>query len=226
MKILIIEDNPELSNAIYNYLSSQEYICEIADTYRKAMEKVSLYDYDCILLDITLPDGSGLSILEWLAKQGKQDGVIILSAKDSLDDKIKGLELGADDYLTKPFHLAELSMRVFSLIRRKQFKGNNLVKFEGLSVNLSNKTVTFNNKEVPQLTNKEFSLLLLFLSSPHRVLTKEAIAEHLLGDNADLFDNFDCVYAHIKNLKKKLKQADCTEYIRTMYGMGYKFSEE
>lgn len=224
MKILIIEDNTELSEAIEAYLTEQEYVCETARTYEQAVEKVELYDYDCILLDITLPGGSGLEILTRLAKENKQDGVIIISAKNSLDDKIRGMTLGADDYLTKPFDLAELSIRIFSLIRRKQFSGKNLISYKNLSVNILSKKVYYDNREVPQLTPKEYKLLLFFLSAPERVLTKGSIAEHLLGDNADLFDNFDCVYAHVKNLKKKLKQAGCTEYIDTIYGMGYKFN--
>ncbi len=224
MKILIIEDNMELSNAICSYLSGQDYLCETASTYLQASEKVDLYDYDCILLDIGLPGGSGLQILKRLAKENKQDGVIIISAKNSVEDKIEGIRLGADDYLTKPFDLAELSIRIFSLIRRKQFAGKNNICYGKLNVNIISKIVTYDTLEVPQLTPKEYKLLLFFLSSPTRVLTKGGIAEHLLGDDADLFDNFDCIYAHVKNLKKKLKQAGCTEYIKTIYGMGYKFN--
>lgn len=223
MKILIIEDNIDLAAGIEMSLSAEGYICEVSQTVEHAVEKIQLYDYECILLDISLPDGSGFTILEKLKKHNKQDGVIIISAKDSLDDKIRGLAFGADDYLTKPFHLAELTMRVLSVIRRRSFNGNNLIKHGGLAINLVEKNVFYLDIPVKQLSPKEYDLLLFFMSAPKRVLTKGTIAEHLLGDHADLFDNFDIVYAHVKNLKKKLKQAGCPDYIKTIYGMGYKF---
>jgi DNA-binding response OmpR family regulator len=222
MKILIIEDNTELSFAIKNYLNSEGYTCELASTVDSALIQIEVYEYDCILLDISLPDGNGFVVLEKLKQLNKQEGVIIISAKDSLDDKIKGLGLGADDYLTKPFHLAELSIRVMAIIRRKKFLGNNIVSFYDLSVNLLEKSVSYKSEKIDQLSPKEYDLLLFFVSSPGRVLSKSTIAEHLMGDNADLFDNFDLVYAHVKNLKKKLKNAGCPEYIKTIYGMGYK----
>lgn len=222
MKILIIEDNIELSFAIKNYLNSEGYTCELASTVDLALIQIEVYEYDCILLDISLPDGNGFVVLEKLKQLNKQEGVIIISAKDSLDDKIKGLGLGADDYLTKPFHLAELSMRVMAIIRRKKFLGNNIVSFDDLSINLLEKSVSYKSEKIDQLSPKEYDLLLFFVSSPGRVLSKSTIAEHLMGDNADLFDNFDLVYAHVKNLKKKLKNAGCPDYIKTIYGMGYK----
>ena len=224
MKILIVEDNIDLCQTISSYMVALDYVCEVANRYDEALQKIALYDYDCILLDITLPGGgSGLDLLSELAKHNKQDCVIIISAKDSLEDKILGLELGADDYLTKPFHLEELAIRVFSVVRRKLFKGGNSIQYQQLRINLLEKSCRYNNETVPQLSSKEFSLLLLFITSPHRIITKESIAEHLLGDNADMFDNFDCIYAHVKNLKKKLRQAGCTDYIKSIYGMGYKF---
>ncbi len=223
MKILIIEDNKDMASGIEVSLSCEGYVCEVAPSVDTALEKVQFYDYDCILLDISLPDGSGFTILEKLKQLRKKDGVIVISAKDSLDDKLKGLALGADDYLTKPFHLAELSMRILSVIRRRNFDGRNQIILGGISINLVEKTVFFRNNPVRQLSPKEFDLLLFFMSAPKRVLTKGAIAEHLFGDHADLFDNFDPVYAHVKNLKKKLKQSGCPEYIKTLYGMGYKF---
>ena len=224
MKILIVEDNIDLCQTITSYMVALDYVCEVANRYDEALQKIALYDYDCILLDITLPGGgSGLDLLNELAKNNKQDCVIIISAKDSLEDKILGLELGADDYLTKPFHLEELAIRVFSVVRRKLFKGGNSIQYQQLRINLLEKSCRYNNETIPQLSSKEFSLLLLFITSPHRIITKESIAEHLLGDNADMFDNFDCIYAHVKNLKKKLRQAGCTDYIKSIYGMGYKF---
>ena len=226
MKLLIIEDNVDLAESIDKYLSEENYICELANTVEKAIEKIELYEYDCILLDISLPDGNGFTILEVLKRQNKQDGVIIISAKDSLDDRLKGLVIGADDYLVKPFHLAELSMRVMAVIRRRKFNGNNLLQAGGITINIVEKTVFFNQKPIERLSPKEFELLMFFMSAPKRVFTKGTIAEHLMGDHADMFDNFDIIYAHVKNLKKKLKQVGCTDYIKTIYGMGYKFETE
>lgn len=226
MKLLIIEDNTDLAESIDKYLSVEGYICELASNLEKAFEKIRFYEYDCILLDISLPDGNGFEILNELKRLNKQDGIIIISAKDSLDDKLKGLVTGADDYLSKPFHLAELSMRIMAVIRRRKFNGNNLIQLGDITVNLVEKTVFCKELKVERLSPKEFDLLLFFMSAPKRVLTKGTIAEHLMGDNADLFDNFDIVYAHVKNLKKKLKQAGCADYIKTIYGMGYKFETE
>lgn len=226
MKLLIIEDNTDLALAMKDYLSAEGYSCEVAPTSEAAEEKIIFYNYDCILLDISLPDGNGLAILKKLKALNKQDGVIIISAKDSLDDKLYGLEIGADDYLTKPFHLAELSMRIRAVIRRRKFSGNNLVQLGGITIDTVEKTVLFNNQLLEQLSRKEFELLLLFVSSPNRVLSKGTIAEHLAGDHADMFDNFDFVYAHVKNLKKKLKKAGCAGTVQTVYGMGYKFNVE
>lgn len=225
MKILIIEDEKELARSIDQYLSAENYLCETAATFNEAMGKIGVYEYDCILLDITLPDGNGLKILEALKKENKQDGVIIISAKDSLDDKIKGLEIGADDYLTKPFHLSELNARIFSLIRRRQFNNSNIVKQDELEIDLMARTVSANQQEI-LLTKKEFDLLMYFVGNKNRVLSKSTLAEHLSGDFADMLDNHDFVYAHVKNLKKKLNDAGCEPYIKTVYGTGYKWESE
>lgn len=222
MKILIIEDEQELAQSIAEYLSEENYLCEFAVTFNQALDKITTYHYDCILLDIMLPDGNGIKILEELNKQGKQDGVIIISAKDSLDDKIKGLQIGADDYLTKPFHLAELAVRIYSVIRRKQFGNANTVQQNELQIDLLAKTVTVNEKFI-SLTKKEFDLLLYFIGNRNRVISKSTLAEHLSGDFADMLDNHDFVYAHIKNLKKKLNDAGCDNYLKTIYGTGYKW---
>ena len=222
MKILIIEDEEELAKSIEQYLSAENYSCETVATFGEAMGKVGIYEYDCILLDITLPDGNGLKILEELKKENKQDGVIIISAKNSLDDKIKGLETGADDYLTKPFHLSELTARIFSLIRRKQFSNANIIKHNELEIDLLARTVFVNHIEI-SITKKEFDLLIYFLGNKNRVLSKSTLAEHLSGDFADILDNHDFVYAHVKNLKKKLTDAGCELYIKTVYGTGYKW---
>lgn len=222
MKILIIEDEKELAKSMVEYLSEEKYLCEVVSTFIEAIDKVKTFSYDCILLDITLPDGNGLKILEELKKENKQDGVIIISAKNSIDDKIKGLQIGADDYLTKPFHLSELTARVYSLIRRKQFNSSNVIKQDELEIDLLAKTVTI--KSIPvTLTKKEFDLLIYFIGNKNRVLSKSTLAEHLSGDFADMFDNHDFVYAHVKNLKKKLSDAGCESYIKTVYGTGYKW---
>lgn len=222
MKILIVEDEKELAKSIAEYLSAEKYLCEIASTFAEAMNKIDVFNYDCILLDITLPDGNGLKILEELKKENKQDGVIIISAKNSLDDRIKGLQIGADDYLTKPFHLPELTARIYSLIRRRQFNNSNNIKQDELEIDLWAKTVSVNNKSIA-LTRKEFDLLIYFIGNKNRVLSKSTLAEHLSGDFADMLDNHDFVYAHVKNLKKKLLDAGCEQYIKTVYGTGYKW---
>ncbi|RLJ32604.1 DNA-binding response OmpR family regulator [Chryseobacterium sp. 7] len=222
MKILIVEDEAALAQSISEYLSGENYLCETASTFGEAMNKIETFDYDCILLDIMLPDGNGLAILEELKKQQKQDGVIIISAKNALDDKIEGLKLGADDYLTKPFHLSELMARVYSIIRRKQFSSSNVVKQNELQIDLLAKTVAVND-EVISLTKKEFDLLIYFIGNKNKVISKSTLAEHLSGDFADMLDNHDFVYAHVKNLKKKLYDAGCGHYLRTVYGTGYKW---
>jgi len=222
MKILIIEDEEELAKSIAEYLSTENYLCEFASTFNEAMDKTEIFNYDCILLDITLPGGNGLKILEALKKESKQDGVIIISAKNALDDKIRGLQIGADDYLTKPFHLAELTARIYSVIRRKQFSNSNIVDQNELQIDLLAKTVSVNDKPVA-LTKKEFDLLIYFIGNKNKVISKSALAEHLSGDFADMLDNHDFVYAHIKNLKKKLNEAGCDNYLKTVYGTGYKW---
>ena len=222
MNILIIEDEKELSQNIATYLKSENYVCEIASNYHEAISKIDIYDYDCILLDLMLPDGDGLKLLEILRKENKQAGVIIISAKNSIDDKITGLKLGADDYLPKPFHLSELGARVYSIIRRKHFGSSNSVDINELHIDLLAKTASVHNQPI-LLTKKEFDLLLFLVGNKNRVISKAALAEHLSGDMADMMDNYDFVYSHIKNLKKKLAEAGCDDYIKTSYGMGYKW---
>lgn len=221
MRILIIEDEKSLSESMATYLSSQDYHCDIAEDYASACSKTEYNDYDCILLDITLPGGNGLNILEQLKEDKKSDGVLIISAKNSLDDKINGLNLGADDYLSKPFHLSELNARIAAIIRRKKFDGNSILQFDCISIDTQQKTVTVENKEV-ELTRKEYELLIYFVSNKNRIISKEAIAEHLWG--IDMAGNFDFIYTHIKNLRKKLIDAGDADFIRSVYGMGYKFT--
>ena len=224
MKILIVEDEHKLSDSIVTYLKSEKYLCEQAFDYNEALEKVRGYDYDCVLLDLMLPGGSGLDILRDIKRRNNPAGVIIVSAKDSLDDKVKGLEIGADDYLPKPFHLAELGMRVYAIIRRKEFGASNTLENNGIKINLLEKSVEANGRPVT-LTKAEYDLLLFFIGNRNRVLSKGAIAEHLSGDFADMMDNFDFVYTHIKNLKAKLAQTGMPNCIQNVYGMGYKWIE-
>lgn len=225
MKILIIEDEEGLRESIEEYFAGSGNICESATTYRHALSKINLYRYDCILLDITLPGGNGIEILKTLKENNHPDGVLIISAKNSLDDRLEGLNLGADDYLVKPFHLSELKARVSAIIRRKKFDGSNLLVFNEITIDLLAKEVKIYKTPV-KLTRKEFALLLYFIANKGKVVSKNAIAEHLWGDGVDLANNFDFIYSHIKNLRKKLMEADCGDYIQASYGMGYKFSEQ
>lgn len=222
MKVLIIEDEPELAKSIVDYLSGQQYLCELATDYQQALEKINVYQYDCILLDLMLPGGSGMQILDELKLQHKEDGVIIISAKNSLEDRIKGLELGADDYLAKPFHLSELAARIFSVIRRRNFANSNIIKQGNLEIDLLARTVEVGETTVA-LTKKEFELLIFFVGNKNKVISKSGLAEHLSGDLADMLDNHDFIYAHIKNLKKKLNEAGSGNYLKTLYGNGYKW---
>jgi DNA-binding response OmpR family regulator len=225
MKILIIEDEKVIRESIVTYMTDERYLCEIAVDYPSALEKIEMYDYDCILLDITLPGGNGLSLLKELKKLNRLDGVLIISARNAIDDRVEGLNLGADDYLTKPFHLSELSARVAAIIRRKQFEGNNELQFNEISINTFAKTISINSFPL-ELTRREYDLILFFVTNKNRVISKNAIAEHLWGDEMDAIDNFDFIYTHIKNLRKKLTDAGCEDYIHSIYGMGYKFSNQ
>jgi DNA-binding response OmpR family regulator len=225
MKILIIEDEVELLVAISNFLTKEAYRCELAESYVKADDKLSIYDYDIILLDITLPDGNGLELLKSIKKHQKNAGVIIISAKNSLDDKIQGLDLGADDYITKPFYLSELNSRIKAVLRRKQFNGTDTLTFNEISVNTESKSVTISGY-ILTLTKKEYDLMLFFMINKNRVLTKEAIAEHLWEDSIDMNDNYDFIYTHLNNLRKKIRAAGGADYIKTLYGMGYKFTDQ
>jgi DNA-binding response OmpR family regulator len=223
MKLLVIEDEKELSDSICAYLDTESFRCETAYDFATAIEKVSLYDYTCIILDINLPGGSGLDILKELKANHKSDGVLIISARNSVGDKVYGLKTGADDYLTKPFHLPELGARVGAIIRRKSFDGKNTITINELTLDLASKTAMVKGKAM-DLTRKEYELLLYFTGNKNKVISKGAIAEHLWGDDMDLADNYDFLYTHIKNLRKKLLQAGCPDYIKSIYGMGYKFS--
>jgi len=223
MKLLIIEDERELSAGMCAYLANEQFICEQAFDFATALEKIALYDYACIVLDIGLPGGNGLEILRELKHMDKLDGVLIVSARNSIDDKVYGLTEGADDYLTKPFHLSELAARIAAIIRRKSLGGTNLFRFDNVELDYNQKQVKVNDCKV-ELTKKEYDLLLYFISNKNRVIAKNAIAIHLWGDHYDIADNYGFIYTHIKNLRKKLVQAGARDYIQSIYGMGYKFS--
>ena len=222
MKILLIEDEQELASSIVDYLKGNDFICEWANTIESARDKISSHTYDCILLDLSLPDGHGFEILKELKKKSSSEGIIIISAKETLQTKIDGLNLGADDYITKPFHISELLARVQALVRRKNFNGNNIVKFQEIEIDTLSKSVKVGEALI-DLTKKEMDLLLFMIGNQNRVLSKSTIAEHLSGDMADMLDNHDFVYAHIKNLKKKLHEAGSKDYVKTIYGLGYKW---
>ncbi len=222
MKLLIVEDEADLAADIIAYVTQEGYRCELAPTFTTAAEKIVLYEYDCVIVDITLPGGNGLDLVRTLKKLDRQTGVIIISAKDALTDKVTGLQLGADDYLTKPFHLAELSARLQSVVRRRHFEGRTEIRVHGLTIRPDARLVLINDQPL-ELTRKEYDLLLFLVANPGRVLTKEAIAEHLWGDDMDQADSLDIIYTHVKNLRRKISDRGQTDSIKSVYGLGYKF---
>jgi DNA-binding response OmpR family regulator len=223
MKVLIIEDHQELARNIHDFLAREGYICELSGTMETAREKLGLFQYDCILLDIGLPDGNGLQLLDLIRTEHKDSNVLIISARNALDDKIVGLENGADDYITKPFHLAELHARVRAVYRRKNLGGTHIVEFNEISLNTDTFEIKVSGTRL-DTTRKEFDLLLYFIVNKNRVLSRQAIAAHLWGDYTDNLANFDFVYQHVKNLRRKIGAAGGTDYISTVYGLGYKFN--
>lgn len=225
MKILVVEDEKELLKSIHDSLIQEQFLIETAENYHTASEKIALYTYDCILLDIMLPGGNGLQLLQQLKDMGKSENVIIISAKDSLDDKLTGLELGADDYLTKPFHNAELNARIKAVLRRKNQEGKNSIEMANIELDLTERTFTVDEKKIT-LNRKEFDILHFFLLNKKRLVTKTALAEHVWGDHIDQADNFDFIYYQIKNLRKKLQQSNAEIEIEAVYGIGYKLIEK
>ena len=221
MKILVIEDEPGMRESMVTSLQHEKYVVEAAADFNTAREKLEVYQYDCILLDIGLPGGNGLVLLEELKKQKNAEGVIIVSARDSLEDKVKGLNLGADDYLAKPFHLAELNARVKSVLRRKRLEGSNYITCDNLKIDAELRMVWVNEKELA-LNRKEYDVLLYMVINKNRLVNKAALAEHVWGDYIDDANSFDFIYSQIKNLRKKLKDNDAGIEIQAVYGVGYK----
>lgn len=222
MKILIVEDEVELQKSMQHYLELENNLITCASTFKEAEYKISDYDYDCILIDITLPLGSGLDLINIIKKKNSKAGIIIISAKNSFDDKILGLDLGADDYLPKPFYLPELNSRINAVVRRKTFDGNLEINCNEIKI-IPNQRAVFVNSIPLVLTTKEYDLLVYFITNKNRVVTKNALVNHLWGDSADGFDNFDFIYNHVKNLRKKLLEKKCSDYLKTIYGIGYNF---
>lgn len=221
MKILIIEDEPSLREVMQRALEQERYIVETAATYAEADARIAAYSYDCILLDIMLPDGSGLRLLEHIKHLRRRDNVIIISARDSLDDKVEGLELGADDYLPKPFHTAELLARIRSVLRRGRSGGDLTLTVGNISLDVDKARVTVDGREVA-LLKKEFDILLYLMQRPNHLVDKTVLAEAVWGDHADDADNFQFVYAQMKNLRRKMAEAGATAEIKSVYGFGYK----
>jgi DNA-binding response OmpR family regulator len=223
MKLLLIEDTIELAKSIAGYLTQENYICEVAHSFDEARDKLVLFSYDCIILDIMLPDGNGINLLKLIRKEGIESSVLIISAQNALDFKIAGLDEGADDYITKPFPLPELHSRIKAVMRRKSPGKNNQLVFSEITVHLQSLECMV-NETILNLTRKEINLLIYFINNQGRVLTRQAIAAHLWGDYTDNLDSVDFVYQHVKNLRKKITDAGGNDYISTLYGVGYKFS--
>lgn len=222
MKLLIIEDERSLRESIQKYFTEDGNLCETCPDMKSAMFKIGIYEYDCIILDLSLPDGDGLKILQLLKNMNKHDAVVIISAKNSLDDRIEGLNLGADDYVVKPFHLAELKARIIAVHRRKSFNGSSKIEYEEIAIDLQTMEVRAAGKHI-FLTRKEYDMLLYFLANKGKVITKNALAEHLWKDDIDQADSFDFIYTHIKNLRRKIQECTGKDYFKSVYGMGYKF---
>jgi DNA-binding response OmpR family regulator len=224
MKLLLVEDNLELLNSMVDYLTHENHVCEMAPTFEEAREKLTLFNYDCIILDIMLPDGNGINLLKLLKKEGVESRIILISAKNSLDFKVTGLDEGADDYVIKPFHLSELYSRIKAVTRRNNKSTQSTIQFKEIVVDLLSMEVRVNDTTIV-LTRKETNLLIYFLNNQNRILSRQAIAAHLWGDYTDNFDNFDFVYQHVKNIRKKITVAGGEDYISTVYGFGYKISD-
>ncbi len=224
MKILIVEDERGMAESITSHLTRDGFICEVVNDLSSAMEKIQLYEYDCTVVDINLPDGEGFEMIEALKKINSSTGIIIISARNSLEDKLRGLEIGSDDYLIKPFHLSELNARIKSLLRRRNFGGSNEIVYNEIKINLNTRNVFVKDEEL-SLSKKEYDLLIYFIANKEMALTRTAIAEHLWGDHMDNADSLDVLYSQVKNLRRKLTEKGCPDYVQSIYGIGYKFGK-
>ncbi|MBX3239885.1 MAG: response regulator transcription factor [Chitinophagaceae bacterium] len=222
MNAFIIEDEELLQEEISAYLTERGFNCEAASTYEKAERNISLFDYDIVILDITLPGGNGIELLKKMKREKKDTGIVIISARDSLTDKLSGLDLGADDYITKPFYMEELNARINAILRRRSLGINDIIRIDDLEVDTNAKTV-FHGKTEITLTKKEYELLLYFIINKNRVVSKQSILAHLWGDEYADSESIDTIYVHTMNLRKKLVSHTGIDYIKTVYGMGYKW---
>ncbi|HOP49197.1 MAG TPA: response regulator transcription factor [Ignavibacteriales bacterium] len=224
MKILLVEDEKQFANSIKEYIEKENYVVEIAYDFWEAKEKIELSNYDCILLDIMLPSGSGLDLIPDIHEFQPKCGIIVITAKNTIDDRVIGLELGADDYITKPFHLAELNARIKAVLRRRFFDGKKVINFNEIQIDIDNREIFVNQNKI-DLTKREYEIFMFLFNNKNRLITKDAIIEYVWGDDSNNFDNFDFIYTHIKNLRKKLINSGCKDYIQSIYGLGYKFNE-
>lgn len=222
MKILIIEDEVDLLSTLTKYFQKEGYGCETATDFMDAYKKIVSYEYDCVLVDLNLPGGEGFNLIRELKRNGSQSGIIIISARESLEDRLKGFESGSDDFLIKPFHLSELNARIKAIVKRKSYSGDEKLRFGNLLIDIDARKITIHGKAV-KLTKKEFDILLFLARNKNRVVTKDSIAEHMWGDYMDEAVSFDFIYSHVKNLRKKLDRNGCPDYLKTIYGIGYKF---
>jgi DNA-binding response OmpR family regulator len=225
MKILLIEDESTLAQTIMSLLLKEGFTAQWVSGYQAAINKIEEETYDCFLVDISLPDGNGLNIVRHLKKNNADSGIIIITARNSVNDRIEGLDLGADDYLSKPFHLAELNSRIKAVLRRRKYAGLKTLEIDNLKIIPDNFQVLVNDVLI-DFTRKEFDLLLFLASNKNRVLTRDSIAEHIWNNYNDSSYSFDFLYSHVKNIRKKLIENGCKDYIHSVYGIGYKFSTD
>jgi DNA-binding response OmpR family regulator len=224
MKILIVEDETKLARSIYDFLKKEENMdCDLAFTYQEGVRNIRDNEYDCVILDITLPDGNGLKLINHLKDDNSNSGILIISARNSIENKIEGLNLGADDYIAKPFHLSELNARVKSILRRRNFNGETVLRFDEIRI-YPNEHQAYVNDSLLNLTPKEYNLLIYFMANKNRVITKESLVDHFWEDNFEQTASYDLIYTHIKNLRHKILEKSDTDYIKTVYGIGYKLS--
>ncbi|MFA8433426.1 MAG: response regulator transcription factor [Marinifilaceae bacterium] len=220
-EILIIEDDLSLQKTVEDYLNNLGFNCTLSDTIEKGKELFDKKFFPIVILDLGLPDGNGLNCIPLIKSLWNQTGVIIISARDKVEDRVDGLNLGADDYLVKPFHLSELNARINALLRRNPQFENQILTFEEIEIDTQSNMVKIANKQI-DFSPKEYGLLLYFFENRSKVLTKESLFEHVWGENSVFMDNSDFIYTHINRLRKKIKDQTGENYIKTVHGFGYK----